>query len=183
MSKAWEIEEKVIQTVKKLTEKPIEVGDFLSRFETETGGWTYTIDSRPKVLDEEVVDINEDIVRETRECIDEVRAGDEAIVTVIARETWEFREGREYILNIDIKYIEAEILDPMEIFVKKLNWYLKDEYPDVLRVLKKKPRYYELGYKLYMEYGFLTTVIILLSMIGTTEEKNRANKRRRTRRE
>jgi len=169
ISEELKIADKVYETVKKLTKRPIEVRDFLVRFKAETG-WSYSFDPAPILLREKFVDMDGGIVRETRDCEDEVYVGEYAVVTIRAKEVWERRNYGKYIVNIKIEETRVKILVTKEEFAEKLNEFLEVRFPDVLEVLKSEPWYYELAYELFKEVGFMDTVYALTMMIKTDEE-------------
>jgi hypothetical protein len=143
ISEELKIADKVYETVKKLTKRPIEVSDFLVRFKTETG-WSYSFDPAPIRLREKYIDMDGGIVRETLNCEDEVYVGEYAVVTIRAKEVWELRGDGKYIVNIKIEETWVKILVTKEEFVEKLNKSL--------------------------EVGFMNTVFALVMMLKTDEK-------------
>jgi len=99
------IEQKIRQTIEKLTREPIDTTEFKKRFEKETG-WEYVFDSFPKLLKEEP---KGKWIYETRECIDTVYIDVVTSATIHAVELWavDYGKGDMYIDSIDIREIKV----------------------------------------------------------------------------
>ncbi|WP_288104522.1 hypothetical protein [Thermofilum sp.] len=99
------IEQKIRETIKRLTREPVDTTEFKTRFEEETG-WEYTFDSFPKLLKEEQ---KGRWTYETRECVDYVDIDETTYVSIHAVELWvvDYEKGDMYIDFIDIKEIKV----------------------------------------------------------------------------
>jgi len=99
------IEQKIRQTIEKLTREPIDTAEFKKRFERETG-WEYVFDSFPKLLKEEP---RGKWLYETRECIDTVYIDVTTSASIHAVELWvvDYGKGDIYIDTIEIKEIKV----------------------------------------------------------------------------
>lgn len=105
MSLENNIEQKIIQTIEKLTRDPIDAMEFKKRFKSETG-WRYVFDSYPELLKEEP---NDKWILETKGCKDTIYIDANTSASIHAVELWavDYGKGDMYIVSIDIKEIKV----------------------------------------------------------------------------
>jgi hypothetical protein len=99
------IEQKIRETIEKLTKDTIEAGEFLRKFEEATG-WEYSFDECSKLLREEQ---KGKWTHEVRECIDYVDIDNTTYASIHAVEEWKVDYDKQdmYIEKISIKKIEV----------------------------------------------------------------------------